>query len=40
MNPGSLSIPKEQSAHSYMILDQGVFEWKDIDGNIYKTYNK
>ena len=40
MNPGSLSIPKEQSAHSYMILDQGVFEWKDIDGNIYKTYKK
>lgn len=35
LNPGSLSIPKEGSAHSYMILDNGIFYWKDIDGNIY-----
>ena len=33
MNPGSVSIPKENSAHGYMIYD-GAFIWKDLDGNI------
>lgn len=33
MNPGSVSIPKEGSAHGYMIYD-GEFIWKDLDGNI------
>lgn len=33
MNPGSVSIPKENSAHGYMIYD-GEFIWKDLDGNI------
>lgn len=33
MNPGSVSIPKENSAHGYMIYD-GDFFWKDLDGNI------
>ena len=33
MNPGSVSIPKEGSAHGYMIYD-GTFIWKDLDGNI------
>ena len=33
MNPGSVSIPKEGSAHGYMIYD-GKFTWKDLDGNI------
>ena len=32
MNPGSVSIPKEGSAHGYMIYD-GEFIWKDLDGN-------
>lgn len=31
INPGSLSIPKEGSPNSYMILEDGVFTWKDID---------
>lgn len=31
MNPGSVSIPKEGSAHGYMIYD-GKFIWKDLDG--------
>lgn len=39
MNPGSLSIPKEGSAHGYMILENGVFVWKDIDGNAYQTFS-
>lgn len=34
MNPGSISIPKEDSLHSYMILDEK-FEWKDLDGEVY-----
>ena len=30
MNPGSISIPKEGSAHGYMIYD-GEFCWKSLD---------
>ena len=38
LNPGSLSIPKEKSPHSYMTLEEGVFGWKDVDtGEIYHT---
>lgn len=38
LNPGSLSIPKENSPHSYMIFEDGVFSWKDVDtGEIYHT---
>lgn len=33
MNPGSVSIPKEGSAHGYMVYD-GEFIWKDLDGNV------
>lgn len=32
MNPGSVSIPKEESWHGYMTLENGVFLWKDLDG--------
>lgn len=32
INPGSLSIPKNGSAHSYMTLEDGVFALKDIEG--------
>ncbi len=34
LNPGSVSIPKENSHHGYMIWENGVFTWKDFDGNI------
>ena len=38
LNPGSLSIPKENSPHSYMIFENGVFCWKYVDtGEIYHT---
>lgn len=30
MNPGSISIPKEGSAHGYMIYD-GKFSWRSLD---------
>ena len=38
MNPGSVSIPKEGSAHGYMIFEHGEFIWKDLDGKAYKNY--
>ena len=37
LNPGSVSIPKENSSHSYMVLDDLTFQWKALDGNIYHT---
>ncbi|MCI8566070.1 MAG: phosphodiesterase [Lachnospiraceae bacterium] len=33
LNPGSVSIPKENSHHQYMIYENGVFVWKDFAGN-------
>lgn len=40
MNPGSVSIPKENSPHGYMTYENGVFLWKDLDGNIYEPYTE
>ena len=37
LNPGSVSIPKEGSAHSYMILEDRTFIWKSLDGAVYHT---
>ena len=37
LNPGSVSIPKEQSPHSYMILEEGTLSWKDLDGKTYQS---
>ncbi len=36
LNPGSVSIPKEGSAHGYMTYENGVFQWKDMKGEIWK----
>lgn len=36
INPGSVSIPKEGSANSYIILED-TFCWKDLEGNVYMT---
>lgn len=38
MNPGSVSLPKENSYHGYMTLEDGVFLWKDLDGNLKNEY--
>lgn len=38
MNPGSVSIPKEESWHGYMLLEDGRFTWKDLDGEEKLTY--
>ena len=36
LNPGSVSIPKEQSPHGYMTLENGEFLWKRLEnGEIY-----
>ena len=38
VNPGSVSIPKEGSRHSYMLWENGVFIWKDVEtGEIWRT---
>jgi len=35
LNPGSVSLPKEGSAHGYIMYDRGKFCFKDLNGNIY-----
>mgnify|MGYP002523166574 CR=1 FL=1 len=41
MNPGSTSIPKNGSRHSYMVWEKGDFYWKDVtDGTTYHKRNK
>ena len=37
LNPGSVSLPKEGSRHSYMIYEDGEFWWKDLSGKTYMT---
>ncbi len=38
INPGSVSIPKENSPHSYVIFENGEFIWKDLEQKEYKTF--
>lgn len=39
MNCGSVSIPKESSAHSYMVLEDGKFLWKNLlTGEVYNQF--
>ncbi len=39
LNPGSVSIPKQGSVHSYMIWDQGEFVWKNLETReIYQRF--
>ena len=35
LNPGSVSIPKNGSAHSYAVLEGSVMTWKDLEGGAY-----
>ena len=39
MNPGSVSIPKENSEHGYMIITDESVLWKNLKGEIYKEYH-
>ena len=36
LNPGSVSIPKEDSPRGYMIFDKTFVYWKTLDGEIWK----
>ena len=38
LNPGSVSIPKENSPRGYMTLEGSRLEWKTLAGEIWKTY--
>ena len=39
MNPGSVSIPKENSVHSFMTLENATFSWIDLEtGQTYRQY--
>lgn len=38
INPGSVSIPKNGSKNSYMIYENGIFNLKDLDGNIISSH--
>jgi putative phosphoesterase len=41
MNPGSVSIPKENSCNSYMMVDENRFVWKNLeDGTEYLDYKE
>ena len=35
LNPGSVSIPKAESKHSYMLMNGNEFIWHSLDGEIY-----
>ena len=39
MNPGSVSIPKEETPHSFMTFKEGNFLWKNLETmEIYKEF--
>ncbi len=35
LNPGSVSLPKENSPRGYMILEENRIEWRKLDGETY-----
>lgn len=37
LNPGSVSIPKENSQHGYILYSDKCFTWKTLDGEAYNT---
>ena len=37
LNPGSVSLPKENSKHGYILYENKTFYFKDFDGNVYDT---
>lgn len=41
MNPGSVSIPKENSVHGYMTYTEkdDLYQWKDLNGSVYMEAN-
>jgi len=39
LNPGSISLPKENNPHTYGVLEKDTFRIKDLDGNVVKEIN-
>ena len=39
LNPGSVSIPKMDSEHGYMIIEDSRCQWKTLDGIVYHEIN-
>ena len=38
VNPGSVSLPKENSSHSFLIFEGGIFTWKNVEtGDVFRT---
>lgn len=37
LNPGSISLPKENTPHSYGILENKAFLIKDLEGQVFKS---
>ena len=40
MNPGSVSIPKADTPRGYMTYECGIFEWKTLDGTLYRSFGE
>lgn len=38
INPGSVSIPKEDSYHGYLMIDGDCFLWKSMEGTVMQEY--
>ena len=38
LNPGSISIPKENTPQGYILFDGEAFLFKTLDGTVYDTY--
>ena len=38
INPGSAALPKEDFPNSYLILEDGLFTWKDMEGREFMNY--
>ncbi len=38
INPGSVSIPKENSWHGYIVFEDGKFIWRDLEMNTKMTF--
>ncbi len=38
VNCGSVSIPKQNSPHCYLIFENNLFTWKDLQGNTFKQH--
>lgn len=39
MNPGSLAISRDGAPLGYMTFDGKTFQWKELDGTVYKEYS-